>query len=143
MNYQSLKKRIKNNEGFSTTPYKDQLGNLTIGYGHLIKKNEKNFFSKKHNKIFLNKVFEKDFKEALGSFNKHFDRPKFKSKKTKELFIEMIFQMGIKKVLKFKKMINLIKNDNKNLAAVEMMNSLWYVQTPKRVENLINNFLHR
>ena len=29
------------NEGFSSKPYKDQLGYLTIGYGHLILPNEK------------------------------------------------------------------------------------------------------
>jgi len=41
LGYYNLKKRIKLNEGFSSKPYKDQLGYLTIGYGHLILSNEK------------------------------------------------------------------------------------------------------
>ena len=40
LGYHNLKKRIKLNEGFSSKPYKDQLGFLTIGYGHLILSNE-------------------------------------------------------------------------------------------------------
>ena len=143
MDYRFLKKRIKKNEGFSNTVYKDLFGNPTIGYGHLIKPNEKNLFLKKQNKALLNKIFEKDFKKALISFNKHFDNPRARSRKKNELIIEMIFQIGIKGVLKFKKMIKQIEDNNNHLAALEMMDSLWYLQTPRRVENLINYFLYR
>ena len=52
----------------------------------------------------------------------------------------MIFQMGIQTVLNFKKTLRHIKKNNKFLAALEMMNSSWYKQTPLRVENLIKNF---
>ena len=54
----------------------------------------------------------------------------------------MIFQIGIKGVLRFKKMIKQIEKNNKHLAALEMMDSLWYLQTPKRVENIVKNFLY-
>ena len=47
LGYHNLKKRIKSNEGFSSKPYKDQLGYLTIGYGHLILPNEKTLLKKK------------------------------------------------------------------------------------------------
>ena len=140
MYYSSLKKRIKKNEGFSTKPYKDQLGNFTIGFGHLIKKKEKHFLKKKYNKFFFERLFERDFLFAVKQYKINFKKFNF-SKKTKELIIEMIFQMGIKNVLKFKKMLINIKNKEKYLASLEMMNSLWYKQTPKRVENLISNYL--
>ena len=143
MNYQPLKNRIKKNEGFSARPYKDQLGNLTIGYGHLIKANEKKTLYKKQNKDFLNRLFENDFKNALMSFHQHFNTSKFRSKKTNELIIEMIFQIGIDGVLKFKKMIRQIERNNKYLAALEMMDSVWYSQTPKRVDFLIKCFLYK
>ena len=99
--------------------------------------------SKKQNKALLNKIFEKDFNKALISFNKHFNSPRARSRKKNELIIEMIFQIGIKGVLKFKKMIKQIEDNNNHLAALEMMDSLWYLQTPRRVENLINYFLYR
>ena len=53
----------------------------------------------------------------------------------------MIFQIGIKGVLKFKKMIKQIEDNNNHLAALEMMDSLWYLQTPRRVERLIKDYL--
>ena len=36
MNYDDLKARIKEHEGFRDQVYKDSLGFATIGYGHLV-----------------------------------------------------------------------------------------------------------
>ena len=141
MGYQNLKKRIKLNEGYSPKPYKDQLGYLTIGYGHLILSNEKILLKKKIHKKELEEIFEKDFKKALSNFNN-----KFKSftsdKKEAELLIEMVFQLGIKSCLKFKNLIKNMRKGNKHLVCLDMMDSLWYKQTPNRVKNLIKIFLN-
>ena len=135
-NFKKLKSRIKKNEGFSITPYSDQLGYKTIGFGHLIKGNEKIFFTKK----FLNNLFENDFNNALMQYSKIF-KQKNHSMKEKELLIEMIYQLGPRGVLGFKKMIYHIDKGNKYMACLEMMQSLWYKQTPERVKNLIKNYL--
>ena len=140
MNYLSLKLRIKNNEGFSSRPYKDQLGNYTIGYGHLIREKEISLFKKKFKIHFYQSLFEKDFNTALKHYKKHFNKFSF-SQNIQELIIEMIFQMGIQNVLTFKKTLKYIKSNNKFLASLEMINSTWYKQTPLRVENLIKHFL--
>ena len=140
MNYLSLKLRIKKNEGFSSRSYKDQLGNYTIGYGHLIRKKEIVLFKKKIKVSFFQNLFENDFKTALEDYNKHFRKYSF-SQNIKELIVEMIFQMGIQNVLSFKKTLRHIRKNNKFLAALEMMDSIWYKQTPLRVENLIKHFL--
>ena len=140
MNYLSLKLRIKKNEGFSSRPYKDQLGNYTIGYGHLIRKKEIILFKKNFKVSFFQNLFENDFKTALDDYNKHFRKYSF-SQNIKELIVEMIFQIGIQNVLSFKKTLRHIRKNNKFLAALEMMDSIWYKQTPLRVENLIKHFL--
>ena len=140
MKYLKLKKRIKNNEGFSIKPYKDQLGFYTIGYGHFIKKNEGFYFNKKYKKKHFEELFEKDFNMAINAYFSFFKKKKF-DKKTKYLLVEMIFQMGIKKVLCFKKMLNNIDKKNYYLVALEMMDSLWFKQTPKRVEEMIYNYI--
>ena len=141
MGYHNLKKRIKLNEGFSLKPYKDQLGYLTIGYGHLILPNEKILLKKKIKKEEIEKLFEKDFKKALNNFN---NKLKFltSNKKEAELIIEMIFQLGIKGCLKFNNLLKNIGKGNKYLVCFEMMDSLWYKQTPHRVKTLIKNFLN-
>ena len=141
MGYHNLKERIKSNEGFSSKPYKDQLGYLTIGYGHLILPNENILLKKQINKKELEEIFEKDFKKALSNFNNTF-KPSTLNEKESELLIEMIFQLGIKGCLKFKNLIKNIKKGNKHLVCFDMMDSLWYKQTPNRVKTLIKTFLN-
>ena len=141
MGYNNLKKKIKLNEGFSSKPYKDQLGCLTIGYGHLILSNENILLKKKIHKKELEEIFEKDFKIALSNFNNTF-KSFILNKKETELLIEMIFQLGIKGCLKFKSLIKNIKKGNKHLVCLDMMDSLWYKQTPNRVKTLIKTFLN-
>ena len=142
MHYRELKKRIKKNEGFSLKPYKDQLGHLTIGYGHLILPNETYLLKNKTNKLQLNSIFDQDFERALGDY-KRFIKQKHHNRKDKELLIEMTYQMGAKRVLKFKKLISNMQKNKKHLVCFEMMDSLWYTQTPNRVKNLIRAFLKK
>ena len=52
----------------------------------------------------------------------------------------MLFQLGPKGVMKFKKMLFYLKKKQKYLTCLEMMDSLWYKQTPKRVDDLIKHF---
>ena len=142
MSYKNLKKNIKKNEGYSSKSYKDQLGFLTVGYGHLILPEEKNLINKVIKKTKLKKIFDNDFSKALKDFNKFF-KPLTKTTKNSELLIEMIFQMGIIKVLGFKKLLYHLDKSNKFMVCFEMMNSLWYKQTPKRVKRLLINFLKK
>ena len=140
MSYLKLKKRIKQNEGFSLKPYKDQLGHLTIGYGHLILSNEKFLLKKQMHKKELEQIFENDFMKAVSNFNTTL-KPLVSNKREAELLIEMVFQLGIRGCLKFKNLIKNMKKGNKYLVCLDMMDSLWYKQTPYRVKVLIKNFL--
>ncbi len=134
--FSRISKRIKINEGFRGGAYKDQLGNLSIGYGHLITAKEKNFFKQKSSKKLLLKIFYIDLKRAISDFKKNYDYNNL-SDNTQEVIIEMIFQLGIKKALKFKKFYYFIKNKQPYLASLEMIKSRWYQQTPRRVNRLI------
>jgi len=98
------------------------------------------YIKKKIKISFFQNLFENDFKIALDDYNKHFRKYSF-SQNIKELIVEMIFQMGIQNVLSFKKTLRHFRKNNKFLAALEMMDSIWYKQTPLRVENLIKYFL--
>jgi len=138
--FPKLKARIKKNEGYRNQIYYDQLGKPTIGFGHLIKKKEKFLHRKKYSKKYLNTIFENDFNLALNDFIKNYS-VKSLSKNLQEVLLEMIFQLGIKNCLKFKKFNKLLKLKYLHMAALEMLDSRWYVQTPKRVENLVSSLL--
>jgi len=140
LRYLNLIKRIKKNEGFSSAPYKDQLGFLTIGYGHLILPNEKYLAENKISKHKLERIFIQDFKSATKDYRKYLKK-NTSNRKDEELLIEMVFQMGLKRVLKFRNLLDNMRKKNKHLVCFEMMNSLWYKQTPKRVKALIKIFL--
>ena len=138
--FSKLKARIKKNEGYRNQIYYDQLGKPTIGFGHLITQKEKFLHRKKYSKKYLNTIFENDFNLALNDFIKNYS-VKSLSKNLQEVLLEMIFQLGIKNCLKFKKFNKLLKLKYLHMAALEMLDSRWYVQTPKRVENLVNLLL--
>ena len=56
--------------------------------------------------------------------------------RAKEVIIEMVFQLGIGGVMKFKMMWNALKDQNYSEAADQMLDSLWAKQTPKRAKSL-------
>ena len=116
------------------------MGKPTIGFGHLIKKKEKFPHQKKYSKKYLNNLFENDFSSALSDFNKNY-KEKDLSKNSQEVLLEMIFQLGIKNCLKFNKFNKSLKKKLLYMAALEMLNSRWYDQTPKRVKQLIDILL--
>ena len=138
--YLALQKRIKKNEGFKNVAYLDSLGFTTIGYGHLININKKQLLKKKFSKDFLLKIFYIDFNKALKDYEKAYKK-KHHKQNVKEVLIEMIFQLGIEKQKKFIKVNKYINNNHLFMAALEMKNSLWYKQTPKRVDGLIKILL--
>ena len=142
MIYKKLKLRIKQNEGYSEKPYRDQLGFFTIGYGHLIRQKEKKYFSKTFNKKHFETVFENDFRKAVNQYKKFFLK-KNHTISEKELLIEMLFQLGARGVSKFKKMLYFLNKKQKFMTALEMLDSLWYSQTPERVKNLIKKYLNK
>lgn len=134
--------RIKRNEGFKNKAYKDQLGNLTIGYGHLINSNDSFKLNIRYSKKTLSEVFKKDLNKAISDFKKNYKIKNIPGN-AQEAIIEMIFQLGIRAVLGFKKFNIHIYNQEYFLASFEMIKSRWYSQTPKRVARLINLLLKR
>ncbi len=139
-NFYRISNRIKANEGFKNSIYKDQLGNQTIGYGHLVYSNDIFFVKKRYSKKILLRVFYNDLKKAISDFKKYYHYKNLPNS-SQEVIIEMVFQLGIKKVLKFKKFNFYIKKKQLYLASLEMMKSRWYQQTPKRVDELISILL--
>jgi GH24 family phage-related lysozyme (muramidase) len=133
--FDKVKERIKKHEGFRNIVYLDSLGKTTIGYGHLITKTDNFIQGKEYSKEELDALFEKDFDIAcdqamslVGDFNICEDAI--------GVVIEMIFQLGIGNVSKFKNMLEALKESDYAHAAVHMLVSNWHKQTPTRCEEL-------
>ena len=139
-NFSKLSKSIKANEGFRSCVYKDQFKKPTIGYGHLITVTDVFFNNKKYSKEILVNIFYKDLKKSISDFKKNYNYKNMPNC-VQETIIEMIFQLGISGVLKFKKFNLHIKKKQYYLAALEMMKSRWYDQTPNRANKLIATLL--
>ena len=137
MDYQAVKDRIKKHEGFRNTVYSDSLGKATIGYGHLLTEDDDFEEGIQYDKSLLENLFDKDFNNAAYNAEQLLEGYTV-APLAREVIIEMVFQLGIGGVSKFKKMFAALKEYDYLLASAEMLNSAWYRQTPSRCEELSN-----
>ena len=135
MDYSDLKERITKHEGYRDSVYKDSLGKRTVGIGHLC---VEDFWddNKVYSRKFLEEIFEKDFNKAKSQAETlgldDIEPGAF------EIIIEMVFQVGIGGVGKFKKMLSALKDKQYHIAEKEMLDSRWAKQTPGRAKSLAN-----
>ena len=134
---EEIKSRIKEHEGFRDTVYSDSLGFATIGYGHLVLPTDNFVEGTTYSKEMLEKVFDNDFKIAHDSANELLADIEH-NHIVKGVIIEMCFQLGKPRVMKFKKMWEALKNNDLETASKEMIDSNWHKQTTKRCESLAN-----
>ena len=71
--FEQLKERIKEHEGFRSYVYKDSLGFATIGYGHLVTKEDNYEEGVEYSKEQLEAVFEDD-KVPLSDVIRRYDK---------------------------------------------------------------------
>ena len=137
MSIEDLKARIKKHEGFVPKIYRDSLGYATIGYGHLVLPTDSFQDGVEYSETELNEVFEKDFQNAVDNANKLIGDISLVYQ-AREVICEMVFQLGIGGVSKFKNMWKALDQGDYQTAAEQMLDSLWAKQTPKRAESLSN-----
>ena len=133
--YEELKEEIKTCEGYVPKIYKCSEGFDTIFYGHLCVEPEQWDDDKEYTKEELNVVFEKDFNEALKNAE-HLIGERSINDTAKEVIIEMVFQLGIGGVGKFKNMWSALDREDYGEASFQMLDSLWAKQTPARAGKL-------
>ena len=133
--YEEVKEEIKEHEGFVPRTYKDSLGKRTIGFGHLCVEPEQWDDDKEYTREELERVFDKDFDEALKNAESLIGERSINFI-AKQVIIEMVFQLGIGGVGKFKKMWSALDKEDYGEASFQMMDSLWAKQTPNRAEKL-------
>ena len=132
---EDVKQRIKEHEGFRDTVYSDSLGFATIGYGHLVLPTDNFVEGVTYPKEQLEVLFDKDFEIAFNSANELVEGLDL-NHIAKGVIIEMCFQLGKPRVMKFKKMWEALRNNDFEEAANQMIDSAWHKQTTSRCESL-------
>ena len=126
---QTLIKELKRDEGVRTHPYKCSAGKLTIGVGRNI---EDNGLSESE----IEYLLENDIRSCVSDLKGNFSFYNNLDGTRKRVLINMCFNLGITRLLKFKKFIRALEDGDYETASVEMMDSLWAKQVGPRAERL-------
>ena len=137
MDMQRLLKSVRDHEGYRNKVYLDTLGKRTVGVGHLC---VEDFWEddKEYEESFLMEILEKDLQEAITNANTLMDKHDCGDidDQAKEIIIEMVFQLGMTGVSKFRNMWKALAEKNYIGASYEMLDSRWAKQTPNRANGM-------
>ena len=128
-NWQQVKYLIKKHEGCSLTMYKCPSGKLTIGYGHNI---EDRGISEEVAELLLEQdiiIAYKQVKNTIKCFESLTEARQY-------VLIDMCFNMGITKLMGFKKMLAALDKGDYKTAGKEMLDSKWAKQVKSRATYL-------
>ena len=129
----NIEEELIKEEGLSLSCYKDSLGNYTVGVGHLLKSPCETITLE-----YAGKLLKEDINIAIDSLRKNVPVFSELDEVRQYALISMAFNLGIKRLLSFKKMLLALESKNYEVAAKEMKDSLWYRQVKGRAEKLIN-----
>ena len=135
MNIDRLMESVKKHEGYRNKVYLDTLGKRTVGVGHLC---VEDFWEddKEYEEDFLMDILKKDLQEAIrGARSLMEEHDCFDiDEQAEEILIEMVFQLGMTGVSKFRNMWKALAEKNYIGASYEMLDSRWAKQTPNRAK---------
>ena len=123
-----LKQQLIREEGAESCAYQDSLGYWTIGVGRLIDSRKGGGLSNEE----IDMLLDNDIKRNYEAVLKALPWMEKLSDQRQAVLIEMAFQMGVSGLLQFKRTLGFIEDGQYGEAAVEMLESKWAKQTPKR-----------
>jgi lysozyme len=140
MNIYQLRKELEQDEGCIYEVYLDHLGYPTFGIGHLITISDKERTWAVGTEVEESRVqqaFEKDIQTVLSDckklYNNFYDLPE----EVQLIIANMMFNMGLTRLSKFKGMKRGVDSCNWEEAADEMVDSRWYKQVTNRANRLV------
>ena len=126
---QNLINQLVIDEGEVLLPYECQAGKLTIGIGHNL---DDNGITRAESRYIL----ENDLKKVYLELQTNFDWFEQLSIIRASVLINMCFNLGITRLLRFKKTLRYLKANNFEMTAKEMLDSKWAKQVGKRALRL-------
>lgn len=141
MDIVKLRKQLEVDEGRVEKIYKDHLGYPTFGIGHLILKSDPENGQAVGTPVSadrVNEAFDHDVQSVLYDCRKLYSDFDSKPEEVQQIVANMMFNMGLTRLSKFKNMKRAVNNQDWSQAAVEMMDSNWYRQVPNRAGRLVD-----
>lgn len=129
MDTNKLHDQLINDEGLRLVPYEDSVGKLTIGVG----RNIVDVGISKTEAMFL---LDNDIKNVCFDLDKNLSFWRDMSDERQLALANMCFNLGISKLITFKKTINHLQLEEYEKAADEMMDSIWAKQVGSRAYRL-------
>ena len=121
---------LKLDEGFRSKPYKDTRGFLTIGHGINISNGITEYESAMILEHRVNNITETLKKQIIFWHKLNIER--------QNVLINMAYNLGVKGLINFKKMLIFLSIDDYKNAAKEGLDSAWAKQVPNRARKLMN-----
>ena len=140
MDLEKLRKQLEIDEGVEYKIYKDHLGYLTFGVGHLVLEFDSEYRLPAGSPVSKSRVieaFESDCENVLRDCSilyKDFDDL---PEEAQQVIANMMFNMGRPRLSKFKGMKRGVDSRDWNAAADEMVDSSWYRQVTNRADRLV------
>jgi lysozyme len=140
INIEQLKETLKVDEGVVYKIYKDHLGYPTFGIGHLVIKEDNEFGKDVGTEVSedrVNECFEKDVQSVIEDCKKLHDGWDGYPQEAKQIIANMMFNMGLTRLSKFKNHNAALQSGDWKEAAKEGRDSKWHKQVTNRAERLM------
>lgn len=133
MDLDMIERQLVRDEGLKLTPYYDSVGKLTIGVGRNLADNG----IRENEAMFM---LRQDVRQAIEEcqtfpFFMKLNEPR------QAVMVNLMFNIGMTRLLSFKKMLAALSKLDYNEAAAEMLNSLWAKQVGPRALRLSEQML--
>jgi len=140
MNIEQLKETLKVDEGVVYEIYNDHLGYATFGIGHLVLETDPEHgqtVGTPVNEERVDECFEKDVQTVIEDCKKLHDGWDGYPEEVKQVIANMMFNMGLTRLSKFKNHNAALQSGDWKEAAKEGRDSRWYSQVTNRAERLM------
>ena len=140
MDLEKLREELELDEGCKYEIYLDHLGYPTFGIGHLITENDPEYgweVGASIDTVRVHEAFESDIEGVLSDCAKLYSDFGDLPEEAQRVIANMMFNMGLTRLSKFKNMKLSVDARNWDVAADEMVDSKWYYQVPNRADRLV------
>ena len=140
MNIEKLREELERDEGCVYNVYLDHLGYPTFGIGHLVLDSDPEHGLEVGTIVSEDRVievFEQDVQSVLSDCNRLYEDFDDLPEEAQRVIANMMFNMGLTRLSKFKGMKRGVDTRNWHQAADEMVDSRWYRQVTNRADRLV------